>query len=170
MSWVDWIFGFDLDENGNDWLSFAERLVKMAYGAFHRVQAPPRRRPRHRPTAWHLRRLRTSRSLRCGTTSWGARVACPCSTTGAGGRRHQLYRGPRSSGTPRTARTSQSRLHHRRRTSDSEKDSDDDEGEPVDMEEFAQWRVATSLLQHAILNARFHGVVFSAPRGGAPGC
>ena len=43
--------------------------------------------------------------------------------------------------------------------SDSEKDSDDDEGEPVDMEEFAQWRVATSLLQHAILNARFHGVV-----------
>ena len=26
------------------------------------------------------------------------------------------------------------------------------------MEEFAQWRVATSLLQHAILNARFHGV------------
>jgi hypothetical protein len=41
--------------------------------------------------------------------------------------------------------------------SDSEQDSDDDEGEPVDVEEFAQWRVATALLQCIILNTRLHG-------------
>ena len=97
-----------------------------------------RRRPRHRPTAWHLRRSRTSCSLRCGSTSRGARAACPCSTPSASTKfmasplADRLWNSEDRADEPVAGR------HRRRRTSRTRSnDSDDDEGEPVDMEEFS---------------------------------
>ena len=156
MSCVDWIFGFDLDENGNDWLRLAERLVKVAYGAsivFKRIApaaAPPTYRVAFAALAYLAffemwlyvagRPCRVPVLYALGSTKF---MTSPLAD--------RLWDSEDSADEPVEAASSEDE-------SDLEQHSDDDEGEPVDMEEFAQWRVATSLLQHAILNARFHGV------------
>ena len=157
MSWVDWIFGFDLDENGNDWLSFAERLVKMAYGAsiVCKRLAPAAAPPTYRVAFAALAYL-------VFFEMWHYVVGRPCRVPvlyvlgGTNFIADRVWNSEDSADEPvEAASSSEDELDSQQ---DSEQDSDDDEGEPVDMEEFAQWRVATSLLQHAILNARFHGV------------